>query len=798
MQELRVALRSLARQPGMAALAVVALALGIGLTTTMFSIVNGAVLRGLPFPEPDRILHVAPFSPAEQDDRSASMRAFADIRDRQQSFEQLAAFRFASANIVGPSGVPARYGGAAVTANTFRLLRAVPVAGRDFQDDDGRPGAAPVVIIGDRVWQEQFDRSPDAIGQPLRVNGTVMTVVGVMAPAFRFPATQDLWFALVVEPTGSAETGPPALEMIGRLRRGVDRDEAAAEQAVIWRQLAQADPDHYDPADTIEVKTYVEEFIGSETVGALLTMLAAVFGVLLVACVNVANLVLARAAARTREMALRTAIGASRWQVMRIVLLEVLILAAIGATAGVALAQAGVSAFNRAIVDTNPPFWIDIRIDLTVLGFVATTAVVAAVAAGIVPAIRSSRADLASVLGDEGRTTGLRLGRLSRALVIAELAVSFGLLAMAGLTIQSLANLAVADFGYAMRDVWTARLLLPEDDYPEEARRRQFAEVAQARLAALPGVVSAAVGTSAPNGGPLWPVTLPGQTYATERDRPLAHGIVVSPDYFRVLRVEVAGRPFDARDHETGAPVAIVNRAFADRHFPDGAVGQRVALATTEHREWRTVVGVVPDLGAGSQPGDTVREVIYVPVAQVPMAGLSLYAHVAGSPLAVTAEARDAIRAIDANLPLFSITTLQEGFDRGNWPFRVFGSLFVTFGAAALFLATVGLYGVMAFSVRRRTSEIGIRRALGADARLVLAMVLRQGLWQIVAGIVLGGGLGVALGTAMSLLLFGVRPYDPGVFVGVAATLAGAGVLACLLPARRAAAVDPMAALRHQ
>jgi len=799
MREVRIAVRSLLRQPGMAALAIVALALGIGLTTTMFSIVNGAVLRGLPFPESDRVVHMAPFNIAEQDDEDARVHTFAELRDRQQSFEQLAAFQFQTANVVGPKGEAVRYTAAAITGNTFRLLEVTPALGRDFTDDDSRPGAAPVVIIGDQVWEEQFSRSPEAIGQSIRVNGSVMTVVGVMPPRFAFPETEDLWPALVIDPLNTKYGEGPGLETIGRLKPGVSMDQAGAELATIWRQLEQAYPEHYKGGYTVEVKTYIEEFIGSETVGALMTMLTAVFGVMIIACANVANLVLARAAARTREMAVRTAIGATRWQVVRQMLIEVLVLAAGGAALGLALAQLGITLFNRGIVDTNPPFWIDIRIDGMVLLFVTLSTLVAALVSGIVPALRASRTDLAAVMSDEGRSTGLRMGRFSRALVVGEMALSFGLLVMAGLMIQSLTNIAKADFGFAMRDVWSARLSLPAADYPDEARRRQFTDAAIDRLRELPGVVSVAVATTVPMGGPHYAIKLPDRQYASERDYHDVHGILVSPDYFRVLRVGmVEGRSFDARDRETGAPTVIVNQAFSRRYYPQGAIGQRLALATGAHQELREIVGVVPDLGMGEGPNDRVREAIYLPLAQVPASGLTLFAHVSGPPLNLSAPARDAVRAVDANLPIFNIATVQQSFEQGTWAFRVFGSLFLAFGFAALFLATVGLYGVMAFSVSRRTQEIGVRMAMGAGARDVLLMIVRQGLWQIITGIALGAGLGIALGSAMSLLLFRVSPYDPIILAGIALVLTGTALVACLVPARRAAAVDPMVALRYQ
>jgi len=783
----------------MATLAVIALALGIGLTTTMFSIVNGALLRGLPFPESDRILHIAPYNIAEQDDIDARVHTFAEFRDRQQSFEELAGFQFQTANVVGPSGTAVRYQAAAITANTFRLLRVTPLLGRDFRDDESRPGTAPAVIIGEKVWQEQFGRSPSAIGRSLRINGTVMTVVGVMPPKFRFPSNHELWPALVIDPLSTKFGEGPVLETIGRLKPGITRDEAGAEFATLWRQLEQAYPDRYTGGYTVEIKPYIREFIGDQVVGVLWTMLVAVFGVMIIACVNVANLVMARAVSRTREVAVRTAIGATRWQVVRQMLAEVLVLAVAGALLGLALAQTGITLFNRAIVDTQPPFWIDIRIDAMVLLFVTVATLVAALVSGIVPALRASKSDLAQVMNEEGRNTGLRMGRFSRALVVAELALSFGLLVMAGLMIQSVANIARADFGFAMKDVWSARLTLAEADYPDEARRLRFADAALERLRALPGVQAVALGTAIPLGAPHYAIKLPDRQYASENDYHDVHGVIVSPDYFRVFRVAPReGRVFDARDRETGAPSVIVNESMARRYFPEGAIGRRLAIATGRHQEWREVVGVVPDLGMGESPGDRVRDAIYLPIAQMPPTGVSVLAQVAGSPLNVSAPARDAIRALDVNLPLFNIGTVQEGFEEGTWPFRVFGSLFMAFGIAALFLATVGLYGVMAFSVSRRTQEIGVRMAMGAAARDVLLMVLRQGAWQVGIGIVLGAGLGIGLGSFATLLLFHVSPYDPAILLMIASVLAATALGACLVPARRAASVDPMVALRYQ
>lgn len=800
MSDLRLAFRAIVRQPGMSALAIVALALGIGLTTTMFSIVNGAVIRGLPFPESDRILHAAPFSIPDQDDMDMRVHAYAEFASRQQSFEQFAAFQFQLANVVGPDGQPERYSAAAITANTLRLLRVVPMMGRDFVDADSKPGAEPVVLIGHTVWQERFKSDPDVVGQPLRINGTVLTVVGVMPPKFSFPSNQQLWPALVIDPDGTKVGEGPGLEPIGRLRDGVSRQQASAEMATIWRQLGLQYPEQYKDDHTIEVKTYIEEFLGSETIGALYTMLAAVFGVLLIACANVANLVLAKAAQRSREIAVRTAVGASRWRVVRQMLVEVLVLSAGGSALGIALAQLGITLFNRAIVDTSPPFWIDIRIDTNVLLFVSGVAVIAALASGIVPALRASKSDLAGLMNEEGRTmSGVRMGRFSRMLVIGEVALSFGLLVVSALIIQSIVNTGRMDVGIAQNDVWTARVTLPQKDYPDDEGRRQFAAALLARAAGVPGVVNATVATNIPINGPRYTMKFPDREYVTDRDYDEVCGFFVGPEYFSVFRVAMLeGRPIDGRDRAGTEPTVVVNRSFAAKYYPQGAVGQRVAMTEGRSQEWRTIVGVVPDLGVGTSPGDNISEGAYFPFDQVPPASFSLLVHTSGPPLNVTGPLRDAVRSIDANLPLSGPTTVAAALQAQTWPFRVFGTLFMSFGFAALFLATVGLYGVMAFSVSRRTQEIGVRVAMGASRTDVLRMVLRQGLIQVGIGVAIGVALGAALASVMTVLLFQVNPYDPVMFTVIGAVLGLTGLAACLMPAIRAASVDPMVALRYQ
>jgi predicted permease len=417
----------------------------------------------------------------------------------------------------------------------------------------------------------------------------------------------------------------------------------------------------------------------------------------------------------------------------------------------------------------------------------------------MVPAWRASRTDLAGIMKDEGRSTGIRMGRFSRGLVVAELAVSFGLLVASGLAIQSIVNIGNVSLGFPMHDVWAARVVLPDEDYPDEATRRQTHEMMLTRVQAVPGVVSAALATDvAPIASPN-AIRLPDQSYANDREYPASRGVMITPDYFTVLRTKpIEGRPFDTRDHASGEPVAIVNLSFARKFFPDGAVGQRLAMARGEHQEWRMVVGVVPDLGFGEFNNGTLREGFYVPLAQVPAASVAIVAHAGGAPLALTAPIRQAVREVDPNLPISNPGTVEEAKNQSSWAFRVFGSLFMAFGVAALFLATVGLYGVMSFAVSKRTQEIGVRMAMGAAGSDVLRLIMRQGVWQVALGLTLGLGLAFGLASAITALLFGVTPREPFMYLVVAVALGATGLAACAIPARRAARVDPMTALRSQ
>jgi predicted permease len=796
MRDIRFGVRMLWKRPGTSLLAIAALALGIGLTTTMFSIVDAAFLRGLPFDEGDRIVALSRQQAGQQGLSRVPPHDFADWRAVQHTFEDLAGSTIFQANTASPGQPPERYRGARITFNTLALLRAQPTIGRDFSEADSRAGAPPVAIISDVMWQGRFERAPDVIGRTLRVNGVVLTIVGVMPPRFGFPNMADVWVAERLEFPDKRGEGR-SLDVIGRLKSGVPLAEAQADMRTVARQLADQYPENKDI--TADVRPYTSRFLGAQIIATLSAMLAAVFGVLLIACVNVTNLQLARAAERMKEMAVRFALGATRGRVVRQLLVEGLLLSAAGAVLGLAIAYTGVTVFSNAVADTNPPFWMDFRVDGRGLLFVTALTVLAALASSLVPALRVSRQDVNSVLKDEGRSsTGVRVGLFSRVLVVVEMTLSFVLLVVSGLMIKSILTAGAVVYPFET-NLFTARVSAPEQDYPSGDQTRQLFGRLQERMEAVPGVGAVATGTSAPDGGGPVFITIEGQPPAAEASQnPRVRTFEVSSNYLDVVRVPMrAGRGFNALDRAGAQEVAIVTEDFVRRFFPNGdALGRRIRLGLEPDRPWRTIVGVVPNLSVAAQPGDTVDAVL-TPLAQSDAREV-LFLVSSSAPLQMIGPAlRLAVMEADPNLPVFDINTLEALFAQRTWPFRVFGGLFMTFGLAALVMAAAGLYGVMSFAVRRRTQEIGVRMALGADRGRITRMVVRQGLWQVGLGMIVGVGLGWLLGSSLQVLLFQVKPYDPAVFGGTIAVLGGVGLLASYVPALRAAAVDPLRALRH-
>jgi putative ABC transport system permease protein len=803
LQDLRYGARLMVKRPGLAAIIVLTLALGIGLTTLMFSLVNTAMIKGLPFEEPDRLLSVVRHDLTQGwENMSVPLHEFEEWREQQQAFEALAAYTTGTFNVSGPDGAE-RYDGAWVTADLFDVLRARPVLGRTFREGEDRPGAEAVTVISHRVWQDRFGGDPAVLGQTLRINGEEATIIGVMGERFMFPVAQLMWLperrAASLYQRGQPT---PQVTVVGRLLPTMSADGANAQIATLARRQAEAHPETNENIGA-SAQPLAESYIPKEPRRLLLVMLGAVFGVLLIACVNVANLLLSQAALRAREVGVGTARGATHLRITLQFLTEPLALAAVGAVLGIGIAWVGLRVFESAIAGTNPPYWLDFGLDRTVLLFVLGLTLFSTLVSAVLPAIRVSGANVSEVLKDESRgASSFRGGRLTRVLVVVELALSMVLLVGAGLMTRSVTGLASIDFGFDTHAIFTARLGLPEADqrYADDASRVRFFEAVEGRLAEVPEVVAVALASSLPGS---WSnanrFATEGQSYDRPADYPLVRTAVVTPGFFETFDAPVLrGRGFSAGDREGSLPVTVVNQSFEEKFFPTGgAVGSRIRLGGADSEvPWVTIVGVVRDLHMAGVANEE-PEGLYLPLAQSSARFMSIAARTRGAPTAITPRVRTAVAGVDSDIPIYWTRTLAEGIAMDTWFFRVFGALFMVMGFVALFLAAIGLYGVMSFAVSRRTREMGVRMALGAGSGDVLRLVMRQGVVQLIIG--LGIGIVVAWGVATLLagFLFGVEPRDPLTFLGTLALLVATGLTASWLPARRATRVSPLVALRY-
>lgn len=801
LRDIRYGFRSLAKSPGITTVAIVALTFGIGLTTTMFSIVYGVMLKGLPFPNGDRIVTVYRNNTLNGSQRDAvSVADYADYKARQHSLSYVAAYSTGTVNVSGV-GQAERYTGSWVTSSIFDIAKTQPTLGRTFRAGDDVPNGPKVALISYGVWKTRFGGESSVIGEVLRANGQPFTVVGVLPEKYAFPDNSSIWLPLQPDPLSGKRGEGQSLSVIGMLKPGTSVDQAALDFASIAKRL-QTEFKESNANYTADVKGFVDANIGPEPHQLLYSMLGAVFLVLLIACANVANLLLDRAAHKTKEVGIRTALGASRSAVIRQFLTEALVLSAGGAIGGTALAFGAIAVFNRALVDTDVPFFIDIRMHPPVLAFVIALAIVSTLFSGAIPAMQASRADINEVLKDENRgSSSLKMGRMSRALVVFEIALSCSLLVASGLMIKSVTKLKTMDPGFGTRDVFTARVGFPAA-YTDTVTQKQFMVQLRQNLAAIPGVRAAAIASNLPgaggsNGGPAM---IEGVSYAAERDVPDPRWYAVTDGYFEAYGVKVLeGRAFTTSDRADAAPVVVVNKAFAEKYFPaTDAIGHRIRLGGLTSKEpWMTIVGIVPTMFSGDAQHPR-SPAFFAPLSQHHSSFVSLIVQTAGPPMAVTQQVRQTVAQLNPDIPLYWVYSMDEALARPLWYIRVFGTMFMIFGAIALFLAAIGLYAVMSFSVSRRTREVGIRMALGAQAGQVIRMMFRQGVMQLGAGIAVGLLLAAAIGQATSVILFEVQPRDPQVFGGVVVVLAITGMLACLLPARRATRVDPLTALRSQ
>jgi putative ABC transport system permease protein len=802
--DLRYALRGLLKSPLIAVLTIVTLALGIGANAAIFSVVNGVLLRSLPYPHPDRLMRVWTYNPRQGFDKDvAPYLNFADWRSQSRSFEQLAAYAGASFSLTGV-GDPAQVRGATVTPSFFPTLDVQPLLGRWLNEQDATPGHEKVVVLEHGLWERRFGRDGVIVGRSIQLNGQPYEVIGVMPPAFQYPDNAAFWVPLApVGPAGQYMQSRTAfwLDVVGRLRSNVTQAAAQTEMDTIARRLEQQYPEN--GGQGIRLTSLHEETVGDARRG-LLILLGAVGCVLLIACANVANLLLTRATGRSKELAIRTALGAPRGRLVRQVLTESVVLALAGGIAGLLLASWGVAALQSG-APTNIPRLSEILIDARVFAFTFAVAIVTGLIFGIVPAWHGASASQANALKEGGRAgaEGARGRRIRHGLAIVEVAIAMVLLIGAGLLVRSFAAIARTDLGLDPKNVLVLTIELPRQKYTDGVRVTQFFEQLSERLASLPGVRSVGVGSS------ILLSSLPQSSTIAIEGRPVARDAVnipvpydtVTNGYFSTLSIPLTrGRFFSAEDTPTAPGRVIVNEAFVRRFFPGAdPIGKRVTFGDPQSKEvqWQTIVGVVADTRRGGVERAPWSE-LYFNLHQSPDRRLNALVRTAGDPRALARAAQEQVWAVDASQPVTSVRTVEELVARGQANRRFTMSMLGAFALVALALAAVGIYGVIAYSTQQRTQEIGIRVALGASRVSVLRMVLSDALQIGAIGVAIGAGVAAALTRLLTGLLFGVTAHDPLTFAVLPPMLLAVAAFASWIPARRALAVDPMVALRNE
>ncbi len=803
--DFRYAFRTLRQSPRFSVAAVVALALGIGANSAMFSVVYGVLLRPLPFPQPDRLVFVQEASLRHEGTSPTSPATLRDWREQQHVFESMAAAELWGASLTG-SGRPEEVSGLRVSPSLLSVLRVSPELGRGFQDDEEQ-----TVVLSHALWERRFGGNPAAIGRDVILNGASYRVIGVMPAGFRFPPfwaeKAELWVPLRFAPDRANDRGSRSLRVFARLRDGVTLGQAQAEMSTIASRLQRAFPESYGTDAGARVLSLAEVTVG-RVKPALLVLLGAVTFLLLLACANVANLLLARASGRQKEMALRLALGAPRWRLVRKLLAESLTLSAAGGTLGLMLAWAAVHALAAAIPDASRftlPRYQELGIGTVVILFTLGVCAATGVLFGLAPALQFSRLDLQGTLKEGGRGASHRSRTIPRSLlVVGEVAVSLMLLAGAGLMARSMARLSAVDAGFDPRHVLTMRVVLSGPAYATPEKRTRFYRQAIEQVAAVPGVESAAGINHLPLAGDLWTFsfTVEGRPAPAAADVPGAVFRVATPGYFQTMSVPLLrGRDVSERDDSGAAPVVVINRTMAQRYWPgEDAVGKRIRLGGPNSKSpWITVVGVVKDVEQ-AEWGAAAGNEFYFPYRQNPediQKYITVVARAAGDPAAMAGAIEQGIRSLDQDALVADVATMRQVVERAVWQPRSSTRLFAGFAALALVLAAIGIYGVISYGVSQRRQEIGIRMALGARPADVLGAVLGEVALLAAAGTALGLAGALALTRYLASLLYEVSATDPAVLAASAGILVGIAMGAAFLPARRATRVDPVIALRE-
>ncbi|MGH7720596.1 MAG: ADOP family duplicated permease [Gemmatimonadaceae bacterium] len=791
------ALRQLARAPLFSVVAVLTLALGIGATTAIFSVVQSVVLRPFSFSEPEGVVFV--MERWQESDGNVSAGNYVDWREQSTSFEHLAAMQFSSFTLADGES-PERVLGARTSGNFFSLLGVAPRLGRTFGPEEDQPGKEQVVVVSDELWRSHFAGDPGVLGRSIRLSGRDYQVIGVMPARFDPTVSQErLWVPIAFTPERRAEHDEHYLLVRGRLKGGVTRERAQSEMDAVMRAMAERYPADNKGRGVRLVP--MRELIVGELEGRLFILLGAVGLVLLIACGNVSNLLLARGAARSKEIAIRGALGAGRGRIVRQMLTESLVLALVSGVVGLALGQLAV----RAIIANAPPGIPRLdqaQLDWVVLAFAFALAAFSSVVFGFAPALRAARQDLQGILKEGGRGMGTARDRVRHALVVAEVALALTLLTGAGLLIRSAIHLGGVRPGFDPEGLLTARLALPAASYQEPERAAHAFEQMVEELERMPGVTAAAVVSQAPMGPGGNSNGLVPEGRALDLENTIDSRLrMTTPGYLRTMRIPLkAGRWFTGRDVAGGERVMVVSEALAERAWPnESALGKRIACCEGAPGDprWKTVIGVVGDVRSEGPAVDVAPE-FYLPIEQIPpeawewiQRAMTLVARGTGDPAALTGAMRAAVRAVDPALPLYGLSTMDEAMRNATSEARFNTLLLASLGAIGLLLAAVGIYGVIAYFVTLRTQEIGVRMALGASVRDVVRLLTWEGLRPVLLGIALGT---VASWAATRLLrgsVYGVSTTDPITFAGVALLLLLVGLVASLLPARRATTVDP-------
>lgn len=808
MQDVRFALRQLIKSPGFTVTAVASLALGIGLVATQFSLIDAVLLRGLPLPDFKNLYHIAYQEPKSGDANNWQVlphRDYLALRERQTVFATVAATQWCGVNLSGPDRVPSRLTGCYTTANLLEVLRVQPMLGRWFAPEDNRAGQPLLIVLSHSLWQEQFGSAPDVLGRPVSINGTPATVIGVMPAKFTFPGYESLWINLTLNPGDPRERLIDRVELFARLQPGVTVEQARAEMNMLAAGFARTWPETNQGFDRMNLQRVGQAYSGGGTQPLLYLMFAMTVLILVLACVNVASMLLGRASRRTRELAVRAAIGASRGRLVAQLLLESLLLAAIGCGAGLLFARYGIDFLQDYLVNSGTvPSFMEFRLDHRVLGIAMLSTLAAGLLAGLVPAWQASRVDVNAALKDDSRAAaGLGLGKISRWLVTAQIAFSTMLLVAACVLSYTVYLTRSANLQYDPAKLLTGRIEVQEGSQPTPEARGRFYRLLLDRLHAEPGVdVCAATSRNLIGSGVPTQVGIEGVVYAHDNDRPTAWLEVVSQDYFRLVAVRpTAGRLFDSREQAEGAPrAAVVNVSFARKHWPgEDPLGKRFRTSQTQNH-WINVVGVVPDLqmqGIFAEPGANEAG-FYLSQDQMGWGWLDLFIRTRGDPLALVDPVRKAIASIDPNQPIYAVGTLSGQMALAIRGFTIVGIMAGVFAGITLFLGALGVYGVTSQAVASRTREFGVRMALGSSIQQVLGLVLRQGGRQIGLGLGVGLVAGFLLTRPLESVFGGRMANNPAIYVVVTVLISLVGLAALWLPARRAARIDPMEALRAE